>query len=102
MRSSKGTTSARQTSWKGSTRVRYCRGGRWLGSRGAASTRRAVLSLNPARAAEAACVYPALRDGEAVTTGNPHLARVQDAHAKQLAVVVVRERQELRHGRAGV
>ena len=62
MRSSKGTTSARQTSWKGSTRVRYCRGGRWLGSRGAASTRRAVLSLNPARAAEAACVYPALRD----------------------------------------
>ena len=41
---------------KGSTRVRYCRGGRWLGRIGACSTRRAVLSLIPARAADAACV----------------------------------------------
>ena len=39
---------------------------------------------------------------EAVVTRDPLLARVDDAHTKQLAVILVRKRQELRHGTAGV
>ena len=41
-------------------------------------------------------------NGEAVIVRNPHLARVDDVHAKQLAVIHIRERQEVRHGRASV
>jgi hypothetical protein len=38
----------------------------------------------------------------AMIAGDPHLAGVEDAHTKQLAVILVRKRQELRHGTAGV
>src|SRR3954462_8793133 len=38
---------------------------------------------------------------ETVIARDPHRAGVEDAHAKQLAIVLVRERQELRHGRGG-
>src|SRR5215218_7779885 len=41
------------------------------------------------------------REREAVITRDALLARVEDAHAKQLAVILVREGQELRHGTAG-
>jgi hypothetical protein len=45
----------RQTSWNGSTRVRYWRGGRWLAhSRRPVSVRRALLSMKPAFAAATA------------------------------------------------
>ena len=43
----------------------------------------------------------AARQAEAVIARDPHLAGVEEAHAKQLAIVLVRERQELRHGRGG-
>ena len=39
---------------------------------------------------------------KAMITRDPHLAGVDDAHTKQLAVILVRERQELRHGTAGL
>ena len=38
---------------------------------------------------------------EAVITRDPLLARVDDAHTKQLTVILIRERQELRHGQGG-
>ena len=44
----------------------------------------------------------AARPAEAVIARHPHLAGVEDAHAKQLAIVLVRERQELRHGHGGI
>ena len=40
-------------------------------------------------------------NGEAVIARDPHLARVDDTHAEQFAVVLVRERQELQRGAAG-
>ena len=39
-------------------------------------------------------------NGEAVIARDPHLARVEDAHAKQLAVILVREGQVVRHSTA--
>ena len=45
---------------------------------------------NPERAA---------REDEAVLARDPHFAGVEDAHPKQLAVIRVRERQVVRHGR---
>ena len=40
------------------------------------------------------------REREAGITRDALLARVEDAHPKQLAVVLIREGQELRHGTA--
>ena len=48
---------------------------------------------NPERAA---------REDEAVLARDPHFARVEDAHPKQRAIVLIRKCQELRHGPAGV
>jgi hypothetical protein len=39
-------------------------------------------------------------NGEAVIARDAPLARVEDVHAKQLAVILIREGQELRHGTA--
>jgi len=41
-------------------------------------------------------------NGEAVIVRDPLLACVDDVHAKQLAVIHIHERQEVRHGRASV